>query len=1075
MTPERWERIKELFATALDQDPAARSVFLRETCQNDETLRAEVERLLFEHGRTGTFLDSALERVIGPLPGTKHLFSEHQVVAERFRIVRFIGQGGMGEVYEAEDLALQERVALKTIRPEIAADARALARFKQEIHLARKITHPNICRVFDLASHKMPALSGEGPHEILLLTMELLEGETLAAQLHRVGHMSTAEAMPIACQMAEALGAAHRVNIIHRDFKSANVVLAPQKDGNIRAVITDFGLARRVASEDSALSLSSTGHLVGTPDYMAPEQLEGLEATPASDVYALGVVLFEMLAGKRPFEHHSPFVAAFRRMSQPAPSPKLQAGELEPPWEAVILRCLERQPERRFAMAEEVGKALRGEAVTPSQRISEPGGAVAESRKRRWPAFAALSALLAGLVVVWSLLPHSRHKISPEALRWYAEGVNALADGTYLKASNMLERAIAADSQFPMAHVRLADAWGELDYSDRAKEEMLKATALAPDPSTLEKPEALALQAMNLSLTHDFAGAIVKYQEIAKQAAEPDKPRALVELGRAYEKNEEPKKALQDYREAGKRDPQYAAAFLRQGIVSGRMQSLPAAMSAFQEAASLYRAKSNFEGLAEALFQRGALLNRVGKVAEARVPLEECLQITGTTGNQHQQVRALLHLSIVSRTEGDSARAQELALRAVTMARANAMENLATSGLLDLGNAYFVRDDYARAGEYFTQALEFARRHKGRLNEARALLSLGSLRLRLHDADGGLRYVQEAIPFYHMGGYRKQYSQALILLGQGSHLKGDYEGALKAYREQLQVSQQVGDSSLVAVGHDRIGKVLQDQEQYVEALHHFEQAHEINKSLGNQQAVASKWVDRADMLWRLGRTTEARSALQEGAALTKRPEKGPRPLLTRLYVVGARMALSERRLSEAVSTSRQALASADSQDKRSRVEARAVEGLALTLENRAAQGLPLCRQAVEEATGAGDRVLFAGTQLVLAEALLHAGRFQEARDIAREATQQFGRSGQPESEWRALLIAGLASQRLADATSARESLDRASRALSALQQKWGAAASESYMKRPDIQSYSNQLISPGAQQTKAPARKEPLN
>jgi len=230
-------------------------------------------------------------------------FSPNELIAGRYRIVRFIGQGGMGELYEAEDLELRERVALKTVRPEIAQDEKAIERFKREIHLARKVTHPNVCRIFDLTYH--PTAEGL----TLLLTMELLGGETLADRLRRAGRMTTTEAFPIITQIAAGLAAAHEAGIVHRDFKSANVVLVPSKRGaeDVRAVVTDFGLARGTSAGDSsAVSLCGTGDFAGTPAYMAPEQVRGGEITPAVDIYALGVVMYEMLTGHRPFAGDTP-------------------------------------------------------------------------------------------------------------------------------------------------------------------------------------------------------------------------------------------------------------------------------------------------------------------------------------------------------------------------------------------------------------------------------------------------------------------------------------------------------------------------------------------------------------------------------------------------------------------------------------------------------------------------------------------------------------------------------------------------------------------------------------------------
>ena len=230
-------------------------------------------------------------------------FLPDQLVAGRYKIVRFIGRGGMGEVYEADDLELRERVALKTVRPQAAFDRGAIERFKREIQLARKVTHPNVCRIFDLGYHQSKAVAGHPAQEaeITFLTMELLSGETLAERLKSGGHMTPSEALPLVIQMASGLAAAHAAGIVHRDFKSGNVILTKTKDGpsETRAVVTDFGLARSTETRQSMTA--SGGEIAGTPAYMSPEQVEGGEVTPATDVYSLGVVMYEMVSGTLPF------------------------------------------------------------------------------------------------------------------------------------------------------------------------------------------------------------------------------------------------------------------------------------------------------------------------------------------------------------------------------------------------------------------------------------------------------------------------------------------------------------------------------------------------------------------------------------------------------------------------------------------------------------------------------------------------------------------------------------------------------------------------------------------------------
>ncbi len=425
MDSNRSERARELFETALALAEPERSQFLAQACQDDEELRNEVESLISGSTQTGDIMRLSVARV--PLTGvaaeaSTSAFLPGDVVSGRFRVRRFLSHGGMGEVYEAEDLELGTRIALKTIRPEISSSPQTLARFKQEFQLACLVTHPNVCRLFHLERHRPPAELGKP--EIWFLTMQLLEGETLGRRLRRQGRMTMDEALPLVRQMAEGLAAAHEAGVVHRDLKPGNVMLVGEQQtaadpqqltqpsvptsaashrsaGSVRAVITDFGLARSVLPAVSAdggpPSLSGMGQTPGTPAYMAPEQLEGREVTPATDIYALGLVVYEMLTGQQPFPGQP-----YRRLAEPPTPPTVHVPLIYPRWESVILRCLNINAASRFGNAREVVEALtdrsRGSyAPAPQGVFNHSLGWL--NRKRLWVATAAALLALSALLV----------------------------------------------------------------------------------------------------------------------------------------------------------------------------------------------------------------------------------------------------------------------------------------------------------------------------------------------------------------------------------------------------------------------------------------------------------------------------------------------------------------------------------------------------------------------------------------------------------------------------------------------------------------------------------------------------
>jgi serine/threonine protein kinase len=312
-------------------------------------------------------------------------------LADRYRIVSPLGKGGMGEVYRAEDLKLGQTVALKFLPRSLAQTEHALERFTREVRLARQVSHPNVCRVFDIGEISESGDAGR-TFTHTYLTMEFVDGEDLASLMRRIGRLPPDKAVEIARQLCAGLAAAHEHGIIHRDLKPANIML----DGRGRVRITDFGLAGLAAEIEGADARA------GTPAYMSPEQFAGGEVTPKSDLYSLGLVLYEIFTGKRPFDaSSSEEMARLRDKSAPA-APSQFVKELDPLIERVILRCLEKDPAKRPASALQAAAALPGgdplaaalaAGETPSPEMVAASG---ESEGLR-PAVA--WALLAGVIV----------------------------------------------------------------------------------------------------------------------------------------------------------------------------------------------------------------------------------------------------------------------------------------------------------------------------------------------------------------------------------------------------------------------------------------------------------------------------------------------------------------------------------------------------------------------------------------------------------------------------------------------------------------------------------------------------
>lgn len=482
MTPARWQQLKPHFERLSELPADERQAELDAACADDPVLRLELEVLLKASDAPDTFLEQFPERLrnaldaAGPRPDDLHA---GVILCGRFRIDRLLGEGGMGSVWAAFDSQLSEEIAIKTIRTGNTGDTGGVARFKRELQLARRIGHPNICRVYELFED--PSVTPPR----LFLTMELLEGETLAARLRRTRKLSPQDAMPIIRQLTAGLTAAHAAGVIHRDFKPANVMLVPAPGGD-RAVIMDFGLARtnQAVAGDGA---TQSGILIGTPEYMAPEQIAGGTVSPATDVYALGLTMYEMLRGQSAFAGKSTLESWMRRAREGPPKLSGSVVGLNPRLDRVIARCVEYEPADRFVSVDDVWAALEG-----TRRVAGMRRPLRQPLTRAAVGLLGLAAL-GGAGLAWREF-RPGYKPSTEAMHWYEDAHHALEEGSETRALREFRQAVKAAPGFAAAHAGLADALMGSDLASAAHEEIERASQLAPDPNRLPAEQAQYLR-----------------------------------------------------------------------------------------------------------------------------------------------------------------------------------------------------------------------------------------------------------------------------------------------------------------------------------------------------------------------------------------------------------------------------------------------------------------------------------------------------------------------------------------------------------------------------------------------------
>ncbi len=1071
MTPERWQQIDSLFQEVVQRPVPERAAVLDDLCADDQALRSEVESLIRFRDQTDSFLEVPAFEESATLVCEAAFNSMSGVVIGPYKIERPLGAGGMGEVYLAEHTTLEKKVAIKFLPPHLQADDIARKRLVREARAAAKLEHPGICAVFEVIDEADQSF----------IVMQYVEGETLADRL-KSQPLELPHAVEIAIQIVEALAEAHSRGIVHRDIKPGNVMITPRG----QAKVLDFGLAKavdgpafsRIGAGDQPM-LSHPGDRPGTPPYMSPEQVRGKAVDARADLFAVGVILYECLAGTRPFQGETigEILDQIRIHNPPPPSSVIPG--IPALLDTIVLKALAKRVTVRYQSARELLDdlcALRA-TLSEDQVLTRPIATRRDSPPRlsAWTTLSnvfgkrralvsatalvlCLASVIAIVVMIISRFPKT-YRPAPAATRWYDLGTSHLRNGAYFEASKALRQAVTADDSFALAHARLAEAYTELDDSDKAKDEIIRAESLARE-LTLPQSESLYLKAVTSTVLRDFPPAIQSYQLLAQQAETRYRANVYLDLGRAYEKNDQLKEAKENYREATRLAPDEAAAFLRLGVACGQSQDYAGAFEAFQKAESLYQSLSNHEGVTEVSYQRGFLLLDQKKLPEAETQLQNALPMAKGTGNLFQQIRVLQALSNLAAHQGHIAHAKQQASEAIQLARDNGLENQVTNGLIWLGNALLLRGDYDDAETYYQQALDLAQRNRMRVGEAWARRQLGSLRSLQHKTDEALAYLEPALAFFQQRSYHYWSSLTLTLVGRVQRDKGDYEGALKTFNELLELGERLGDQVQAGKAHIDIATVLLYQERYSEALRHFDGGYNIFKGLKAEVYVAYAAQGRASVLWQLGRGEETGAALEEATSIAEkvdRPQETYRQLLADIYLTQSLWELSQLRHQNARRQSDKALALAPDNYPSLTIQAKDVLALAHARTGASRTAKTLCEEAAKIADPLNDPQLSTSTLLTCAETMLDGGETPRALESALIVQEKAARLGKTDSEWRALLIAAQASMRLNKADSAREYATNAEQRLLELELKWGTENYKLYLSRSDVAQLRKQL------------------
>ena len=823
--PTRWHRLREIFSLVSETPLAERAVLLDRLCEGDVELRREAEELLALRDEKDLALDRSAP-VEHPSLGLLPRYETGDLLAGRYRITAFLASGGMGEVYAAVDVEMDRKVALKCIRNFGDLAGQAEARLVREVKIASGIQHRNVCRIYALEDH-----GGDR-----LCVMELLEGETLAERLAAQGRFIPGEALPILLQILDGLEAAHRASILHRDLKPANIMLSGE-----RAVIIDFGLAAAIHC-DTTVSLTAAGALIGTLAYIAPEQLEGLRCTPASDLYSLGVILYEMLTGLKPHDADSPFQLAAQKAREAHLTPAFEAYCLPAVWREAIIRCLRAKPEERIRCATELRELLQSGRPSLGFQLQR------WKYRLMFPAAAVFAALFAWLGWTWTQKDHAP---PPDATRLYMQAQSAMNAAAPFRATMLLERAVEIDSSFVKARSALAAVYADLDQQDKARDAVLQATAAADVRWVLGRGERYALAAARAVVMSDYKVAAERYGRMAASLRGAERSQTLVARGRMLEQAGQVDKAGAIFETVLREDPANGPARVRLALLLCRKRDFTRAEAEFHRGELSYEKAGNLEGLSDLLLARFSAL-RSRNPQQGRRDIERVLEFSQKTGNRYHALSAKLQMAIVAESDRDYDRAVEVAREAAQQATRDGMPAVAAQAMGELGYAFLYAKRRDEGVTLLRESVDMAQR-------ARDPVTLARNRLRLGEALYGVRQLKEAVEVMEpaVTWYKRNASESLmplIFIKWGTVLNATprFSEAAKAFREALDTATRHGDESYQLMALQRLAgfydtRDLRESAQYYDRM--IVLARKTHASLPYLQAAAAfeamGWFERA--------------------------------------------------------------------------------------------------------------------------------------------------------------------------------------------------------------------------------------
>ena len=821
--------------------------------------------------------DATLPGTLAAQPEEKPL-EKGRVLGGRYEILEIIGKGGMGWVYKARDREIDRLVALKVIRHDLAKDDIAIKRFRDEIILARKVTHKNVLRIYDIAE-------AEG---IKFISMPYIEGQDLKTVITEKGALGIDETIRIAGQVAHALKCAHEAGVIHRDLKPQNIMI--DREGT--AYVTDFGIAKST----EAGGLTVTGQIIGTPEYMSPEQAEGLEVDRRTDIYSFGLVVYEMLTGQVAFKADSIISTLMKRLREYAEPPS-RVNPAVPAWlDNLTMKALERKPDDRYGSVDQILADIESQTVKIKRRLGRRSIAIAAT-------LAGLAVIVAvALVLKPALVFHKartylailpfENNAGESRLDWLVSGIpdNLTADLAQSKFFRIMSperlRQMVHDLGADMREVaapevtrRLAEAAG------------LEAVAFGSFIKSGDEIR-ITLKVENARNQEILGTDMVKGSEADLLAMIDDlgnRTKRIFNLSQKDIDADFGKEAAAQRTKSVKAAAEFAKGleFSYRGASLDAAKAFEAAISsdpdfamAYAKAADAYQ-KLGYDEKAEQLS-----LTAVDKLVKFmdRVPPADRTFImashAGITNNADEAVES--YKEFIAKYPDDPEGYYKLGVTYASVSEwKGAEENFRKAISLDpkfgparfeLGKVLINLDELDRALPELQQALKQDQDMGNREGEADALNAIGVVYKRKNDFEKALTYYQASTKIKEDLGDKRGLAASLGNIGSIYEIMGKREQALSVLKTSLEIRKEIGDKKGISTALNKIGQIYQSDGRLEEALTNYERSYELRKELGSKDLMASSLSDMGTVYALMGRFDEG--VEMDSMALALRMETG---------------------------------------------------------------------------------------------------------------------------------------------------------------------------------------------------------